>query len=470
MFLYPESATMVFTEDGHSYTYAELLNFATHLHEYMRGQALVLCQIDSSLGGLVGYLAFAHSCQYVAMLQGVETHEAYIHCLIKKYEPDYVWVPESLREIYGDAQLVLNSYGYSLLKLSVGETANLSDQLCLLASTSGSTGSPKFVRQSRQNILANTVSIVEYLDLKADDVAITSLPLNYTYGMSIVNCQIAVGGDIVLTNKAVVQKEFWTLLRERKVSVLAGVPYTYEMMDRLRVFRKDLPDVKKILQAGGKMTEALQDKIGTYCQEYQKQLFIMYGQTEATTRMSYLPPERCLQKRGSIGVAIPNGRFKLVDTNGNEINSTEVTGELVFEGENVCMGYADQKEHLTLGDEWSGVLYTGDLAAKDEDGYYFIKGRIKRFIKHFGLRVNLDEVESVLKKKYLAERIAVTDDNEKIIVFTEVAIDEEELKKYLTEMTEVKRAGINVVNSTSIPSLPNGKTDYQALKTAYITQ
>ncbi|MEZ8688548.1 AMP-binding protein [Vibrio splendidus] len=470
MFLYPESTTTVFTEEGPSYSYSELLSLATHLHEHMCEQALVLCQVDSSLGGLVGYLAFAHSCQYVAMLQGVETHEAHIHSLIKKYEPDYVWVPENLREIYTGAQLVLNSYGYSLLKLSVGESALLSDQLCLLASTSGSTGSPKFVRQSRQNILANTASIVEYLGLEADDVAITSLPLNYTYGMSIVNCQIAVGGDIVLTDKAVVQKEFWTQLKDRKVSVLAGVPYTYEMMDRLRAFRKDLPDVKKILQAGGKMSEALQDKIGTYCQEHQKQLFIMYGQTEATTRMSYLPPEHCLQKRGSIGLAIPNGRFKLVDTDGNEINSTEVTGELVFEGYNVCMGYAEQKEHLMLGDEWNGVLYTGDLATKDADGYYFIKGRIKRSIKHFGLRVNLDEVENMLKQKYLAERIAVTDDNEKIIVFTEVAIDEEGLKKYLTEMTEVKRAGIEVFAINSIPSLPNGKIDYQALKIAYTAQ
>ncbi|WP_038178844.1 AMP-binding protein [Vibrio rhizosphaerae] len=465
MFLFPESKSKIITEDGNEFLYSDLMKLGKEIHDLINEPTLVLCQVDNTLGGLLGYLTFAYGV-HVPLILGVDIHDSHLDDIIKKYQPEFCWVPERLvPALYKNKDIVFSKYGYCLIRLGKEKHKKLPEELCLLASTSGSTGSPKFVRQSRNNIFSNTKSITEYLNLSEEDVAITSLPITYTYGMSIINCQILSGGDILLTNKSIVQKEFWEQFRCYNISILAGVPYTFEMMDRLRVFRNDLPHLKKILQAGGKLNEHLQSKIAQYCDANGKDLFVMYGQTEATTRMSYLPPEHCLRKIGSIGIAIPDGRFQIIDHSGNVIERAGDCGELVYIGHNVCLGYAECREDLYLPNQWNGYLKTGDLACFDEDNYFYIKGRLKRILKHFGLRINLDEIEHLIQMRFTSNKLACVDFDDFLIIFHEGIIENEKLLKYLSEVTDVKRAGVKIIALESIPILPNGKVNYQNLRT-----
>ena len=463
MFLFPESATTILCEDGVQLPYADLLRRAQTLETAVEGRSLVLCVLENTLGGLLGYVTFVYG-EHVPLIVNPETAADRVAAIMARYRPEYCWIPEEARAQFDGMRVVLRDAGYCLLQTSYGAGTPLAAELCLLASTSGSTGSPTFVRQSRANVLANTRSIVEYLGLTEMERALTSLPIHYTFGMSIVNTQIAAGGDIVLSDKSFTQREFWTLLAEHQVSVLSGVPYTYEMLDRLRVFRKDLPHVRMLLQAGGKLGEALQARVAAYAAKYDKRLFIMYGQTEATTRMAYLPWSRCEEKIGSIGVPIPGGRIELVAEDGTTITTPGEVGEMVYFGPNVCLGYASDREALAEGDTWGGRLVTGDLAYRDGEGFLFIKGRKKRIVKHYGMRVNLDEVEGLLKGLFPEVAVACVDVDDALIICTDDALALDELTTRLTGATQIKRGGFRHEVVGAIPVLPNGKTDYQRLK------
>ena len=202
---------------------------------------------------------------------------------------------------------------------------------------------------------------------------------------------------MLLSKRGLMEKEFWNMLKEQKATSMSGVPYTFEMLHRLRFQRMNLPDLRTITQAGGKLNDNLIEFFALHAQKTGQRFFVMYGQTEATARMSYLPYQQTLNKIGSIGIPIPGGRFILMDDLGNEISEAGKSGELVYFGENVSLGYAESRDDLLLGDENEGCLATGDIAQVDSDGYYYIVGRKKRFIKIFGNRVNLDASEQLLK-------------------------------------------------------------------------
>ena len=465
MFLYPQSTSTIIYEDGTRLPYADLLVRAAAVSSAAGPRGLVLCLLENTPGGLLGYLAFAHG-EHVPLIVNPETAPARVDDIIARYRPEHCWVPESMASRFEGAAVRMREAGYCLLQLAARSGAPLHAELCLLASTSGSTGSPTFVRQSRANVLANTSAIVEYLGLDASARAMTTLPIHYTFGMSIVNTQIAAGGDLVLSDKSFAQREFWSLLSEHEVSVLSGVPYTYEMLHRLRVFRKDLPHVRTMLQAGGKLGEDLQASIAAYAHQYDKRLFVMYGQTEATTRMAYLPWSRCQEKIGSIGVPIPGGRIELVDAQGAVITTPGEVGEMVYYGPNVCLGYASDRAALGEGDTWGGRLVTGDLACRDDEGFLFIKGRKKRFVKHYGMRVNLDEVEGLLKEMFPGVGLACVNVEDALFIFSDAPLELDVLTSRLTAATQIKRGGFEHVVVARIPVLANGKTDYQGLTRA----
>ena len=196
---------------------------------------------------------------------------------------------------------------------------------------------------------------------------------------------------------SLIDKAFWVLLKTKEATTFGGVPYVYEMLKKLRFPRMDLPNLKILTQAGGKLSRELSEEFATICEQKGIRFLVMYGQAEAAPRMSYLPSEYAISKAGSIGIAIPGGEFWLVDDNGNVIPDSDTVGELIYKGDNVTMGYAASCEDLCKGDENGGVLKTGDMAKQDADGFYYIVGRKKRFLKLFGNRVNLDEVEQLIK-------------------------------------------------------------------------
>ena len=279
-----------------------------------------------------------------------------------------------------------------------------------MLTTSGSTGSPKLVRLSYNNLLSNAISISKYLRINQNERPITTLPIHYSFGMSIINSHLISGSTILLTNKSIFSPEFWKFLKTNKPTSISGVPFTFEMLKKLRFFSMDLPSIKSITQAGGKMDLNLNKEIAEYCKKTNKHLYVMYGQTEASPRISYVPYQKALEKIGSIGIPIPDGKLSLIDSDRNIINDVEVEGELVYEGPNVCLGYASKISDLAKGDENGGILFTGDIAYRDNECFFYVTGREKRFIKLFGNRINLDYVERLLNKD-ICECACVGNDN-----------------------------------------------------------
>jgi long-chain acyl-CoA synthetase len=198
------------------------------------------------------------------------------------------------------------------------------------------------------------------------------------------------------------------------------------------------------------------------CEDKGIEFYVMYGQTEATSRMSYLPWKYARKKVGSIGIAIPGGKFWLEDKNRNVIIKNNSIGELVYQGDNVTMGYAENCFDLQNGDENDGILHTGDLAKRDADGFYYITGRIKRFLKMYGNRISLDEIEELIRTAGYDCVCAGTDDNLKIYLTTEPD-DKDRIVNYIAKRTGINRAGFSFEYIDKIPRNESGKVQYSAL-------
>ena len=229
----------------------------------------------------------------------------------------------------------------------------------------------------------------------------------------------------------------------------------------------DLPDLKTMTQAGGKLIPELHKKFAEYAAEKGKRFIVMYGQCEATARMGYLPADKAVEKCGSMGIAIPGGVFHLIDVNGEAVTEPHVTGELVYEGENVTLGYAECGEDLSKGDERNGFLQTGDMAQFDEDGYYYIVGRRKRFLKIYGNRVNLDEVDRMIKGKFENLECASAGVDDHMYLFVTDEAYGEQVKEFVVAKTGLNQAAFKVIVVDSIPKNDAGKTLYRELEKYY---
>ncbi|MFJ5767801.1 AMP-binding protein [Lysinibacillus sp. NPDC093210] len=322
-----------------------------------------------------------------------------------------------------------------------------------MLSTSGTTGSQKFVRLSYDNLRVNAESIIDYLQINKNERAIMNLPLSYSYGMSIVNSHLLAGASILLTDESVLEKSFWEFVKKHKATSIAGVPFTYQMLQRIGFTKMELPYLKTMTQAGGRLNEKLVKHFAEYAKEQNKRFYIMYGQTEAAPRISYIPYEKVLEKSSTIGIAIPGGKLSI----------DAETEELIYKGANVMMGYAENLADLANGYELNGVLYTGDTAIVDKDGYFTITGRIKRFIKLFGLRINLDDVEKKLEEE-LQIPLACTGSDDKLIVAIEQVDCVEQVKEALERLYKLHKTAFKIKVIDEIPRFASGKTDYMKLK------
>lgn len=455
----------VVDEFGGRLNYSELNTHGQALADAAGGRCLVFCLCRNEIGSVLGYVSFVnHGIVPVMLNSHLET--ALMENLLATYRPAYLWVPEDQLAQFAGMEKVYGDCGYALLKTAYSSGYPLYEELGLLLTTSGSTGSPKFVRQSYANILDNAHAIARYLELDATERPITTLPMNYTYGLSIINSHLLVGATILVTDKGLMQKEFWSFFKEQGATSFGGVPYTYEMLDKLRFYRMKLPSLRTMTQAGGKLLPELHEKFAVYARENDKKFVVMYGQCEATARMGYLPAEMAVEKKGSMGIAIPGGRFRLIDGNGHEITHHDTTGELVYEGKNVTLGYAERGEDLARGDERHGILETGDMARFDADGYYYIVGRKKRFLKIYGNRVNLDEVDRLIKGA-LGIEVASAGKDDHMVIFITDGEKQEEVKRFIVGKTKLNPAAFSVMVIDEIPKNDAGKTLYRELSKYY---
>lgn len=457
--------TALLNDSGVCLSYRKLKREGEHLTDVVGERCLIFCLCRNEIGAVLGYVSFLNH-RIVPVLLDSSMKESLLENLIAAYKPAYLWLAQDQVDRFPDMDCVYRSYGYCLLKTRYRMQYPLYDKLGLLLTTSGSTGSPKLVRQSYTNILSNAQAIVSYLELDHTERPITTLPMNYTYGLSIINSHLLVGATILLTQKGMMQREFWRFFKEEKATSFGGVPYTYEMLDRIRFCRINLPYLRTMTQAGGKILPELHEKFARYAAEQGKKFIVMYGQCEATARMGYLPPEKAVEKKGSMGIAIPGGRFRLIDGNGSEINTPDTTGELVYEGRNVTLGYAENGADLAKGDERNGVLETGDMARFDEDGYYYIVGRKRRFLKIYGNRVNLDEVERMIKGAFGIEAACAGVDDHLYIFLTDDKKGQQ-VKRFVAGTTKLNPVAFGIVTIEQIPKNAAGKTLYQELTKYY---
>lgn len=455
----PREALAAIDAAGNQLTYGELCDFSNELETAMPSRSLLFLMTENNVGGIAWSIGCMGAKQ-VPLILNVHTEEGLFLNLMEIYRPPYLCVPvgNPLAEQY---ETVKESYGYVLLKTG-NEACPMHEELSHLLPTSGSTGSPKLVRHKYENIEAAALNISTFFELTSYDRPLLVLPLYYTMGLSIVFSHLYAGATVLATNQSMTDRAFWQFLKERKATSFTGVPYSYEILNLMRFFRMDLPDLQLLTQGGGKMPKALNQKFVDYCKSTGKRWIATYGQSEGTARMAWLPTEWAESKMGSIGRAVPNGEMFLIDSEGNTITEPNVQGEMCYRGKNVTMGYARQREDLLLGDERNGFLKTGDLAYQDEDGCFYIVGRMGRFLKLFGMRIGLDECEQIIKAKFPIECACVGNDEKMTVYITDEKLSTS-VKEELVEKTKLVATAFEVKVIPAIPKNEAGKVLYSKL-------
>lgn len=466
---FKERIALFLTDETSSICYGELDLLCAEFKQLIGRRCLIFIVCSNTVGAVVAYIASLQNGIVPMMLKDGLSVKA-LQDLINRYHPAYLLVQRSQLQKYAAFGTECADFiNYVLLQIPATKDTAMHPELALLLSTSGSTSSPKTVRLSYKNLQSNTQAIIKSIALTADDRTITSLPLNYTFGLSILNTYLTVGAGVVLSEYSLMQKEFWTIMQDYAVTSLSGVPYTYQMLDRLMFTRRRLPHLQVLTQAGGKLPKVLQQKFAAYAVREHKRFYVMYGACEATARMSCLPCEFAQDKLGSCGRALEGGSFSIIDEQGAEITTPDVQGGLCYNGDNVCMGYAFDSSDLLRGDDNHGFLQTGDIAYFDADGFYYISGRRERFLKIYGNRVALDELEAALKGHFPQIDFACTGVDDALYVFTvgTDAQNQDDIKSYLQTLTHLNPQAFVLMPLTYLPKNEAGKTAYGELAKYY---
>ncbi len=451
---YGDSVCLITEKD--EITYKQIDKICLELEKILpTEQQLILVKAKINTESIIGYLSFLRGSHAFIMLDA-SVDESLIDNIAETYRPNFIW------EEKRDGIDYISDYKSYGLRKANPDNLSLHKDLSLMLSTSGTTGSPKMVKLTKKNLYSNCNSIVEYLKINADHKAITNLPFYYSYGISILNTHLSQGASIVVTDQSVLSKEFWEIFKKYTVTTLNGVPYNYEIFRRIGLMEMELPSLTYMTQAGGKLNHKFVKEYATWAKKQGILFYVMYGQTEATARISYLPPKKTLEKDSSIGIAIPNGELLIKDLNiGKLIEEAYIDGELIYKGDNVMMGYATKLDDLSKEDELKGVLHTGDVAHQDEDGYFYITGRLKRFIKIHGNRVGLDEIEQYLKSK--PYDVLCTGLDDKLMIATKEQNNIEIIKNDVISKYNFHHSIVKVRYVEDYPVANTGKIKYQEL-------
>jgi acyl-coenzyme A synthetase/AMP-(fatty) acid ligase len=415
-------------------------------------RSVVFIYNDNQLPAIETLLNFYQS-RYTIALLGMGLLEDFKENLEQKYTPYYIFDP-TRNEIEGYTS-VNASDTIVLFKRNVNLVYPIHAKIKLLLSTSGTTGSPKFVRLSDENLVQNAKSIMEYMPIRTDDVVPLNVPINFVYGLSIFTTNCIKANQIVCTDKDAFQKEFWSDFKKYGYSTLGGVPYFYEMLYSIGFFKKDHPSLRYLTHTGGMLNHKLIEAISDFSEKFGKQFFAQYGQTEACGRMAYLPPKDLLRKGTSIGLPVKNGSFEI----DNE------TDELIYIGPNIFGGYANVRGDLQFFEQQE-KLHTGDKARIDDEGYYYIVGRIKRIVKLFGVRLNLDETELLLKDALGGQTFICLGINDKYlaVIYTDKNLNKELILRVLKAKLNLHANSLKVMPIEDVPLTPNGKVNYPLIK------
>lgn len=439
------SRLLAVDDSGASLTYGEIMTDAAAWTARLGPEKrLVLLAIKNKLPHLRAYLSLA-AAGHAVVLMSQDLFDGIHEEFTARYRPELV--------LAGDDDIDVISES--------APRGGLAPELSVLLSTSGSTGSPKLIRFSGAGLAHNARAIAEYLDLTAEDRPMAHLPFHYSFGMSILHSHMAVGATLSLSDHSVMEKGFWQRMADEGVTSLSGVPFHFQLLRQLRLERRGPDSLATLTQAGGKLAADQVAHWAAISAEKGWKFVVMYGQTEAGPRISWLPPEHAVDKSGSIGIPIPGTRMALIDEEGRPIEAAETEGELVIESPSVMLGYAETRADLARGDEMGGRLVTGDLAYRDADGYYYITGRKSRFIKLQGNRVSLEAVEHRLKA--LDHEVACVGMDDKLYIVIEDETDAEAVRTAALNAFSFPAKAFQVAKVTAFPRSDSGKLRYREL-------
>ena len=441
----------------------DYLNREKNKKIYKNKRSLILILAENSAGFIITYFSFIQNNHPVMIISSlIDANE--LNATIKKFCPTMIVVGENFKldKIKFKIDKVYSTNNYNIFKTRFKKKQTVNHKILLLLGTSGSTGNQKWVKLSKKNLISNLTSISKELKINNNDITITTMPPEYTYGLSIINSHLFNGAKIVLNNYSVVQKEFWKNLKLYKVSSFGGVPFMYEILDKLKFHNfLNKTNIKYLTQAGGKLDANLHEKINIGCQANKINFYVMYGSTETSPRMAVLKNPQIKKRYGSIGKPIYGTKMSIFK-NKKKVLTPYVSGEIVFQGDNIFGGYAENYKDLKTFKDLNSY-FTGDLGYYDNDGFFYVDGRKSRFIKIKGLRMNLDEMESKLKKNLNLECKILNKDNSLVLFIEKNLKNELEIKRKISRLSLVHNSDIIIKKIKNFPKTLRGKIDHKKL-------
>jgi len=463
IFTQNKNKTALKDSTGLSLTYGELQEFSdSHSDRFgICTRELVLILSDNTVDTASFFVACLHN-RIVPLLINSGISDEMLQRYVSIYKPNYIYKKHN-RDINGHWQIAVEFNNSVLLRKKEQTSIQLYDGLSHLLPTSGSTGSPKLVRHSYQNITANAMNVAKAFNLNGSENAMLVLPIFFTQGLSVLCSHLCAGSSVYLTDASLSSREFWNAMKNEGITSFTGVPYSFELLDKLRFYTMKLPDLTVLSQGGGRMSDVLWDKITKYALDTDKKFYATYGASETSARMSLLPSELATEKRCSIGKPIGDYEMWLEDEDRNIIRESDKVGELVFKGESVTLGYAETYWDLEKGDERQGIYRTGDIAYCDSDGFYYITGRLARFIKIFGLRINLDETDRLIKTRFGEGYVCAGSDDLLCVFSSNKSMKSSEIVTFLKDTLKINVSAFRVIYIDEIPRNNFGKINYGAL-------
>ena len=451
----------VYLEDRSVLTYGELAGSVGEFERALRcdGKALVLCAGDRDLPTLLAYLAALRLGHAVAFLPASEE-------ILSAYQPEFVVpAPGSGAGLaglgYGPAAEPVS--GVTIFRRENSQPAgDIYADTALLLATSGSTGSPKAVRLSYSGLAANTAAVICALGITAAERAPTTLPITHAYGLSVLNTHLAAGAGVVLGGRAPLSLAAWDHLVRSGATSFAAVPTTYAAFGPAHVSLLGRSRIRTMTQSGARLGEDLTMRLVRMMEQRDGRFFVMYGQTEATSRIARLDPGDLPGRLGSVGTAVPGGTITIRPGPG-PVHARAVPGEgaVCYRGPGVMLGYAAGRADLGRGAEVD-VLDTGDLGYLRE-GYLYLTGRTKRIVKVLGVRTSLDDLERLVERAgHPAAVICGTDDVVHLLGAGDAVVHEQQ-RRQLVESLGVPSRHVVFRPVDCLPRTAGGKVDYRAL-------